>query len=117
MAMRIMRVILSVMSLTPPWVGHAHAAQSVSLTLQNHHFVPNEIIVPSRERFRIDITNLDPSAAELESFDMHFEKIVVGGGGHAHVFAGPLHAGVIYNFFDDYNPDIARGTIEARGKE
>lgn len=115
--MRIMRTILSVGSLSLLWVGDAHAAQTLSLTLQNHHFTPNKIVVPSGKRFRIDITNLDPSAAELESFDMHFEKIVVGNGGQAHVFAGPLHPGVVYSFFDDYNPDVARGTIEARDKE
>lgn len=111
--MRAIRMIFSVSCLGLAVPGPAQAAQTVSLTLQNHHFTPDKLVVPSGERFRIDIVNLDPTPAELESYDMHFEKIIVGNGGRAHVFAGPLHAGMTYSFFDDYNPDIARGTIQA----
>jgi hypothetical protein len=91
----------------------AMADQPVAIVLKNHRFTPSSITVPAGTRFRIEVTNMDSTVAELESYDMHFEKIMVGNGAKVHVFAGPLHLGVTYKFFDDYHPDVARGTITA----
>ncbi|HTI00082.1 MAG TPA: cupredoxin domain-containing protein [Acidisoma sp.] len=94
----------------------ALADSAVTITLKDHHFTPDSIAVPAGQRFRIELTNLDSTVSEFESYDMHFEKIVVGNGGKIHVFAGPLHPGQTYKFFDDYNPD-SQGTITATTKK
>lgn len=85
----------------------------VEIVLKDHHFMPDKITVPAGKSFRIDLTNMDPNVSEFESYDMHFEKIVVGNGGKIYVYAGPLDAGRSYQFFDDYNPDKAQGVITA----
>jgi hypothetical protein len=89
----------------------ALAADAVTLTLKDHHFVPSELRVPAGERFRIEVENQDATPAEFESADLRVEKIVVPGGKIA-VMVGPLKPG-IYKFFDDYHPDTATGTMTA----
>jgi len=91
--------------------GTAMAADSISLTLKDHHFVPSEVTAPANTRFRIDVVNQDTTPAEFESSDLRVEKIVVPGG-RIIVRAGPLKPGK-YAFFDDYNPDQAKGTLTA----
>jgi len=89
----------------------ARAIEVFALTLQDHKFTPNELTVPANERFRIEVENRDATPAEFESSDLRVEKIVVGGG-KISLLAGPLKPGV-YNFFDDYHPDSAKGTLTA----
>ena len=96
------------LAVSPAWAG-----QPVTIVLKDHHFTPDKIEVPADTRFRIELTNMEPTVSEFESYDMHFEKIVVGNGGKIHVLAGPLHAGEVYKFFDDYDPDKAQGTVTA----
>jgi Cupredoxin-like domain len=91
--------------------GAALAAETVSLTLQDHHFTPSEVTAPANQRFRIEVVNQDKTPAEFESSDLRAEKIVVPGGTIS-VMAGPLKPGK-YAFFDDYNPDQAKGTLTA----
>lgn len=91
--------------------AHAEEPAVFALTLKDHHFSPAQITVPTGQRFRIQLENQDASNSEFESYDMKFEKIVVGGG-KVTVWAGPLHPGT-YKFFDDYNPDVAVGTAVA----
>ncbi|HEY6259489.1 MAG TPA: cupredoxin domain-containing protein [Xanthobacteraceae bacterium] len=87
------------------------AADPVVLTLKDHRFVPSEVSVPAGERFRIEVENQDTTPAEFESNDLRVEKIIVPGGKIA-VMAGPLKPGT-YKFFDDYHPDLAKGTMTA----
>jgi hypothetical protein len=89
----------------------AMADDPVRLTLKDHRFVPTEVSVPADQRFRIEVVNQDPTPAEFESSDLRAEKIVVPGGTIT-VLAGPLKPGT-YTFFDDYNPDQAKGTLTA----
>ncbi len=96
------------LALTPSGAG---AADAVLLTLKDHHFTPAQISVPANQRFRLEVTNQDSTPAEFESSDLRAEKIVVPGG-MAVVMAGPLKPGT-YTFFDDYHPDVARGTARA----
>jgi hypothetical protein len=109
----ILAVLASVWVLPPTSVA-ALAAETITLTLKEHLFVPREVSVPAGERFRIEIENQDPTPAEFESADLRVEKIVVPGGKIA-VMAGPLKPG-IYKFFDDYHPDTAKGTMTAVAK-
>ncbi|MEA2741079.1 MAG: hypothetical protein QOH05_4386 [Acetobacteraceae bacterium] len=92
----------------------AIAAEPVRLVLKDHRFVPSEVSVPANERFGIEVVNQDPTPAEFESSDLRVEKIVVPGGTIT-VRAGPLKPGT-YQFFDDYHPDEAKGTVTAVAK-
>ncbi len=94
--------------------AQARAAEPLHLTLKDHQFTPNAIEVPAGQRFRIAVTNQDATAAEFESYDMKIEKIAAPGATIT-VWAGPLHPGT-YSFFDDYHPDLAKGTITATAK-
>ena len=89
----------------------AHAQDVFKLVLKDHAFIPATLEVPANARFRIEVENQDPTPAEFESSGLKVEKIVVGGG-KISVFAGPLKPGS-YQFFDDYHPDQAKGTITA----
>ena len=82
----------------------AWGADPVVLTLKDHHFTPTDVTVPAGERFRIEVQNQDTTPAEFESNDLRVEKIVVT--------AGPLKPGT-YKFFDDYHPNLAKGTLTA----
>jgi Cupredoxin-like domain len=88
------------------------AADPVVLTLSSHKFAPAEFTVPANQKFQIRVTNTDDAPAEFESHDLKVEKIVVPGGTIT-VTAGPLKPGT-YQFFDDYHPDDANGTVTAK---
>lgn len=89
----------------------SYADETYKLTIKDHSFVPSNLTVPAGQRFIIEVENLDPTPAEFESSDLRVEKIVVGGG-RIVVRASPLKPGT-YKFFDDYHPDVAKGTITA----
>jgi plastocyanin len=89
----------------------AAAMDTVRLVLEQHRFEPAEATVKAGERFRIEVTNRDPTPSEIESSDMRIEKIVPAGA-KVTLTAGPLKPGR-YRFFDEYNPETAKGTIVA----
>ncbi len=88
------------------------AADPVALSLSNHRFSPADVTAPANQKFQIKITNNDETPAEFESHDLKVEKIVVPGG-TVTVTAGPLKPGT-YQFFDDYHPDDAHGTVTVK---
>jgi heme/copper-type cytochrome/quinol oxidase subunit 2 len=92
--------------------GSIAVADPIALTLNGHKFVPSEFTVPANQKFQIKVTNNDSTPAEFESHDLKVEKIVVPGGTIT-VTAGPLKPGT-YQFFDDYHPDDAAGTVTAK---
>ena len=89
----------------------AAAMDTVRLVLEQHRFEPAEATVKAGERFRIEVTNRDPTPSEIESSDMRIEKIVPAGA-KVTLTAGPLKPGR-YRFFDEYHPETAKGTIVA----
>ena len=89
----------------------ARAVEPVVLVLKDHRFAPDAVTVPAGERFRIEVENRDATPAEFESSALRVEKIIVPGG-KISVMAGPLKPGT-YKFFDDYHPDLAKGTLTA----
>ena len=92
--------------------GGSAAADPVELSLKGHKFTPADVTVPANQKFQIKVTNADEAPAEFESHDLKVEKIVVPGGTIT-VTAGPLKPGT-YQFFDDYHPDDASGTVTAK---
>ncbi|HTJ62591.1 MAG TPA: cupredoxin domain-containing protein [Alphaproteobacteria bacterium] len=87
-------------------------AEPIKLDLKDHKFAPAEFTVPANQKFQIQVTNHDGTPAEFESHDLKVEKIIVPGG-TVTVTAGPLKPGT-YQFFDDYHPDDAHGTVTAK---
>jgi heme/copper-type cytochrome/quinol oxidase subunit 2 len=90
----------------------AASSPSVQLTLRDHKFTPNHVMVQTGERFKIFVTNNDTTPDEFESSALRVEKIVVPGQTIT-VFAGPLTPGT-YAFYDDYHPETAHGVVEAK---
>lgn len=91
--------------------GSAYADDYV-LTLKDHKFTPQQLVVPANQKVRITVKNMDNTPAEFESFDLNREKIVKGGE-QITVLLGPLDTGV-YEVFDDFHKDTTTGTIKAQ---
>src|ERR1700731_4054012 len=79
------------------------------LTIKDHRFTPTELELPAGKKIPLTVKNLDPTAEEFESIELHREKVVAGGQ-EIIVYIGPLRPGR-YEFFGDFNPQTARGTI------
>ena len=104
-------ILAAVIASLPLASTRAASLPTYALSLKDKTFTPAALAVPAGQRFRITLTNVNATAAEFESYDMKFEKIVVPAGS-ATVFAGPLRAGT-YKVFDDYQPDAA-GIVTAK---
>jgi hypothetical protein len=97
--------LLSLASLT----AEAKDPMTYEITLKGQTFTPAELNVPAGEPFIIKLKNENDAAAEFESKDMKFEKIVAG---HATI---PVKVkalpGGTFEFFDEYHEEAARGTV------
>ncbi len=93
-------------------IAPARAGEIAVLTFQQHRFVPDHIVVPAGQKFKIEVRNADDSADEFESVDLDREKLVAPGG-KITVFLGPLDPGS-YKFFGCFHRDTAQGVIEAK---
>jgi hypothetical protein len=92
-----------------PAVAEDHAA---SLTIKDHRFQPEELVVPAGVKIKLTVKNLDPTPEEFESVSLRREKVIPGGT-EGVVYIGPLKPGS-YDFFGDFNPKTARGQIVAK---
>lgn len=88
---------------------------TIDLQLTPDGFKPSTVYVPSGRRIKINMVNQTQSVAELESYDMKFEKIAIPNG-HISVFTGPLKAGQ-YSFFNDYSSKQLTGTLIVEDKK
>ena len=75
----------------------------LSISIQNHKFDPPELHAPPGKPIAIRVKNLNDVAAEFESSDLHFEKIVAVGK-EVTVYVRPQQPGR-YKFFDDFHQD------------
>jgi plastocyanin len=82
---------------------------AIVLTLKDHRFEPQTIQIPAGKKVKLQIRNLDNTAEEFDSNDLHREKVIPAGQ-EGVVFIGPLDAGK-YQFMGEYHPDTARGVI------
>jgi hypothetical protein len=90
----------------------ARADDLPTLVFRQHRFVPDRIVVPAHEKFRLLVRNSDDTADEFESTDLNREKLVPAGQ-TVTVFLGPLNPGE-YKFFGDFHQDTARGVLVAQ---
>jgi len=82
-----------------------------TLVIEQHRFEPAELKVPAGQKLRLVVENHDPTPEEFESYDFNREKIVPGNG-RIVLYVGPLKPGR-YEFFGEFNPDTARGSLVA----
>ena len=87
------------------------AKPTFTITIKNHQFSPQELIVPANEKIKLIIENQDSTAEEFESYDLNREKIVTGNG-KITIFIGPLKPGE-YKYFGEFHEDTAQGIIIA----
>jgi hypothetical protein len=103
-------VALAAMLLVWDGAAPAHSQEATyTLTIKDHRFTPTELELPAGQKITLTVKNLDPTAEEFESIELHREKVVAGGQ-EIIVYIGPLRPGR-YEFFGDFNPQTARGTI------
>ena len=85
---------------------------TATLVIQEHRFVPAELLVPSGQKIRLTVENHDASPEEFESYALNREKLIAGKAS-AIVWIGPLAPGR-YACFGDFNQKTAQGVIVAR---
>jgi hypothetical protein len=67
------------------------------------------IKIPPNEKIKLIIYNRDTTPEEFDSFDLNREKVIFPNK-KAVIFIGPLPEGK-YQFFGEFNPNSAKGTI------
>lgn len=92
-------VVLAALVLAPR--AQAGALPEFQLTLKDHQFVPATLKVPANTKFKVLVTNHNPTPSEFESTDFNREKIVLPNSTIT-VFIGPLDKGS-YTFYDDFD--------------
>lgn len=79
------------------------------LIIKDHRYTPEILEVKAGVRFKIKVTNQDPSSEEFESRSMIIEKFI-GPKRSIVITLGPLKPGS-YDFFGCFHPDTAMGKI------
>lgn len=85
------------------------ARPEYTLEIKNHLFYPAELVIPAGEKVKLIIYNHDDTPEEFDSFALNREKVIFARR-KAQIYVGPLPPGR-YDFFGEYNPNSARGTV------
>ena len=111
---KIMKIksFIAVLLLVSPLSVMAEQKHEFELTISNHVFTPNEIVVPANTRVKLIIHNKDATPEEFESDSMKREKIISGGKSGV-VNIGPLAPGE-YPFMGEFHPKTAQGRVIAK---
>lgn len=91
--------------------SQADDVQTFELTIKNHKFEPERLVVPANANFVILVKNEDATPEEFESHDLHREK-VINGHSTGKVRLGGLKPGE-YAFVGEFHEDTAKGVIVA----
>ena len=105
-----MKHVLLALSLLPALVLAVEG--DYSLTIRNHQFVPDQLVVPAEKKIKLVISNADSTPEEFESYTLNREKVIPGNS-KASVYLGPLEPGK-YEFIGEFHEATARGVIEAQ---
>ena len=85
------------------------AVAEYHVQLKDHLFFPSQIIIPANQKVKLVIHNQDDTPEEFDSFSLNRDKVIFAKN-KAAIFIGPLQPGK-YDFFGEYNPNTARGTV------
>ncbi|AAZ24156.1 hypothetical protein CPS_2784 [Colwellia psychrerythraea 34H] len=83
--------------------------EEFNIILKSHLFYPAEMTIPSNKKIKLIIDNQDASVEEFDSFSLNREKVLFPKQ-KSIIYIGPLSPGH-YDFFGEYHPSSARGTI------
>ena len=89
--------------------ANAQGATEIQLSYKDKKFDPAEITAPANTPIVIKLRNLDAKAMEFESKPLKIEKVVAGGS-DATINVRAQKPGR-YEFVDEYNEKVARGTL------
>ncbi len=82
------------------------------LLMKEGRIFPETLEVPAKTRFRLEVKNEGPGAAEFESLELKKELVLAPGVTRSLVFF-PMKPGT-YKFFDDFHPETGQGRIIAK---
>jgi len=85
---------------------------TILLVMKDGRLFPETLEVPANTRFRLEVRNEGPGAAEFESLELKKELVLAPGVTRKLVFH-PMKPGS-YKFFDEFHPDTAQGRIVAK---
>ena len=88
------------------------ANEEYTIQIQNHRFVPEQLIVPANKKIKLLIENKDATPEEFESYELNREKVITSNG-KTTIYIGPLSPGK-YPYFGDFNQATANGFIIAK---
>lgn len=80
--------------------------------MKDGRIFPETVVIPANTRFRLEIRNEGPGAAEFESLELKKELVLTQGVTRNMVFY-PLKPGT-YKFFDDFHPGTGQAHILAK---
>ena len=83
-----------------------------TLLMKNGRITPAMLEVPANTKFRLEVRNENPEAAEFESYDLKKELVLAPGVTRKLVFQ-PLKPGK-YEVFDEFHPETGQGLISAK---
>lgn len=82
------------------------------ILMKDGRIIPETLEVPANTRFRLEVKNEGPGAAEFESLELKKELVLAPGVTRNLVFF-PMKPGT-YKFFDDFHPETGQGRIVAK---
>lgn len=85
---------------------------TIKLLMKEGRLYPETLEVPALKRFRLEVKNEGPGAAEFESLELKKELVMAPGVTRSLVFF-PMKPGT-YKFFDDFHPETGQGRIVAK---
>lgn len=97
--------------LTSP-LALADELPTYKVLMKDGRIQPETVEVASNTRFRLEVKNEGPGAAEFESLELKKELVLAPGVTRTMVFF-PLKPGT-YKFFDDFHPETGQARIVAK---
>jgi hypothetical protein len=85
---------------------------TVKILMKDGRIFPETVEVPANTRFRLEVKNEGPGAAEFESLELKKELVLAPGVTRTMVFF-PMKPGT-YKFFDDFHPETGQARIVAK---
>jgi uncharacterized cupredoxin-like copper-binding protein len=85
---------------------------TIKLLMKDGRLYPETLEVPANTRFRLEVKNEGPGAAEFESLELRKELVMAPGVTRSLVFHS-MKPGT-YKFFDDFHPATGQGRIVAK---
>jgi len=83
--------------------------KTYEIRIQDHLFLPDELVIPAGTKVKLLIHNMDNTPEEFESYELNREKVIMGSS-KVVIYIGPLLPGA-YPFFGEFNPQTAQGKI------